>query len=217
MRCCCCCCCSADCRHSHNNAICQLPLIPSPSYTHSHTHIATQRSSTTSRAKKTATTTLASLSVGYTHKHTHNRTRSATVRCHLQAWRRLPRLLLRLSLFHFCCLTRRRALYFFAALLLFSHPLSLCDFCFCPFFRTVCQFSTKQLKKARVIATRRDVDSDASVYVRHDATSMSAPVLSFSLLPLALPWLCWQRCLRCSLFMVANSLRSLRFFTRCFI
>lgn len=124
------------------------------------------------------------------------------------------------SLFHFCCLTRRRALYFFhcSALLScssLSPSAALCDFCFCPFFRTVCQFSTKQLKKARVIATRRRQRRQRLRQPR-DATSMSAPVLSFLLLPSEL-CLCWQRCLRYSLFMVANSLRSLRFFTRRFI
>lgn len=133
---------------------------------HTHTHSHRERSSTTSRAKKTATSRR-QLRCLYTHTHTD--TRSATVCCHLQAWRRRlssssftsPPASATLSFLLFD--SSRRSLRFFSRSLSPPSPHSarICDFCFCPFFRTVCQFSTKQLKKARVIVIASDATSAA--------------------------------------------------------
>lgn len=233
----CCACvwvCVAVCRHSHNNAICQLPsclCCPPPS---SHTHTSTQGAQfdDVTRQKDCDVATSASLSVGYTHSYIY--TRSATVCCHLQAWRRRlssssftsPPASTTLSFLLFD--SSRRSLRFFSRSL---SPLPTLRahlwFLFLSFFSHCLPVFHKTAEKSTCHrhCQRRDVGSAVSYATLRDATSMSAPVRFYGVFfstrfaatatptltaaAAAAPFL-WL-CRASSLFMAANSLRSLCF------
>lgn len=153
----CCCCCSADCRHSHNNAICQLPLIPSPSDTHSNTHTDRHTAQFDDVTRQKDCDDDVSFAVCRLHTHTHTQCNCALPPAGLASCSPPPSF----PLSFIFAVWLVAALFIFLLLSCSSLPLSLfVIFVFVLFFAVFASFPQNSWKKH--VSSRRDATSTAT-------------------------------------------------------